>query len=232
MSQESIDYPKGLTFEQVWAGIQELGKKYDAIFEREAKERQEREEREAKERREREERETKERQEREERMRKLEEEVNKTTITVNRLGENMGGLSNRFGEMVEHLVAPNIFARFNELGYNFTSINRKGIEIYENGQFTEVDILLENGKTVAVVEVKSKPNRHDIRRHIKRMQIVRNWFCERYGDSNKEFIGAVAGAVFPDSVKQFTIETGFYVITQTGDTVKIDVPENFKPRIF
>jgi hypothetical protein len=63
------------------------------------------------------------------------------------------------------------------------------------------------------------------------MQIVRRYY-ERHGNTDKELIGAVAGAVFPEKVKMLTLETGFFVITQTGDTVKIDVPKNFKPRIF
>ncbi|MDR0705413.1 MAG: hypothetical protein LBF88_10560 [Planctomycetaceae bacterium] len=224
MPKKSINYEKGLTFEKVWAGIQELGKKYDAIFEREAKERQEREERETKES-------EKRRKEAEERMKKLEEEVNKTTLSVNRLSENMGGLSNRFGEMVEHLVAPNIAERFNELGYHFNKICNR-VEFRENGQvITEVDLLLENEKTVAIIEIKSNPTTHDIKKHLKRMQIVRRDF-ERSGTIRKELIGAVAGAIFSDEVKDLTLETGFYVIAQTGDTVKIDVPEHFKPRIF
>jgi hypothetical protein len=44
MSENSIDYEKGLTFEKVWASIQELGKKQEAAFEkyeREAAERAE-----------------------------------------------------------------------------------------------------------------------------------------------------------------------------------------------
>jgi hypothetical protein len=33
-----------------------------------------------------------------------------------------------------------------------------------------------------------------------------------------------------DDVKTAALKTGFYVITQTGDTVKIDVPEGFVPK--
>ena len=235
MSEKSIDYQKDLTFEQVWASIQKLGdkierltEKYDAIFEREHQEREEREAKERQEREKREDREAKERQANDERMRKLQETIDQTSRDLNK---NMGALSNTFGTLVEHLVAPNIAEKFNNLGYHFNKIWQRGLEIHENGQIvTEVDIVLENDETIALVEIKSKPNMRDIKEHLERMQIVRRDF-ER-SKNTKELIGAVAGAVFPDFVKQFAIETGFYVITQTGDTVKIDVPENFKPRIF
>jgi hypothetical protein len=45
-------------------------------------------------------------------------------------------------------------------------IYRTRFEIYENGQVVaKVDLLLDNEKTVAVVEVKTKPDKHDIKRH-------------------------------------------------------------------
>jgi hypothetical protein len=34
----------------------------------------------------------------------------------------------------------------------------------------------------------------------------------------------------PDAVRTAALKAGFYVITQTGDTVKIDVPEGFIPK--
>jgi hypothetical protein len=36
--------------------------------------------------------------------------------------------------------------------------------------------------------------------------------------------------VFPAEVKEATIEAGMYVIEQSGDTVRISIPEGFKPR--
>jgi hypothetical protein len=35
----------------------------------------------------------------------------------------------------------------------------------------------------------------------------------------------VAGAIFPESVKSYALRKGFYVIEQTGDTMKIVEPE-------
>jgi hypothetical protein len=41
---------------------------------------------------------------------------------------------------------------------------------------------------------------------------------------------AVAGAIAPEEVKAFAIESGFFVLEQSGDTIRISVPEGFKPR--
>jgi hypothetical protein len=251
--KETIDYPRGLTFEQVWAGIQELGKKYDAIFEREAKEREERQEREAKERQEREEREAKERQEREEReakerqereerqkvveerLKKLDAFVEKTNRSVGEMNGKVGNLDHRFGELIEHLVAPGIAQRFNQLGYHFDDVTHPFSRKYKkNGiVIAQVDVLLENQDARLIIEVKAKPNLDDIQKLLGKMEIIRQYYCEQEPvPPHKKLIGALAGAIFPKNIKQFAIENGFYVITQSGDTVKIDVPEDFKPRIF
>ena len=42
--------------------------------------------------------------------------------------------------------------------------------------------------------------------------------------------GAIAGAVFTKGVKKLTLEAGMYVLEQSGDTMKMDVPKGFVPR--
>ncbi|MDR1485376.1 MAG: hypothetical protein LBT09_11200, partial [Planctomycetaceae bacterium] len=159
MPEEIINYEKGLTFEKVWASIQKLGDKienltdkYDAIFEREAKERQERLKAEEERLKVEEER----RKAADKSMAELKKFVAETSRTVLGTNSKIGYLDKRFGEVIEHLVAPNIAARFNELGYDFKEISERNLKIFENDQvITEVDILLENSKTIAVVEVKA-----------------------------------------------------------------------------
>ncbi|MDR1053627.1 MAG: hypothetical protein LBL39_05580, partial [Planctomycetaceae bacterium] len=82
-----------------------------------------------------------------------------------------------------------------------------------------------------IVEIKAKPKMEDIEKHIKRIHIYCREYKKRTKDKRK-VIGAIAGAIFPSKEKAATLEAGLFVITQNGDTVKIDIPENFKPRIF
>ena len=37
-------------------------------------------------------------------------------------------------------------------------------------------------------------------------------------------------AIMNEEVRKYAHKTGFYVIEQTGDTVKIDIPEGFIPK--
>jgi hypothetical protein len=42
--------------------------------------------------------------------------------------------------------------------------------------------------------------------------------------------GALAGAIASEEVKAFAVKSGFFVLEQSWDTIKISVPEDFKPR--
>jgi hypothetical protein len=129
------------------------------------------------------------------------------------------------------LVAPNIVQKFNALGFHFDDISgmRQFIHDESSGQkIAEFYIILENGDSIVGVEVKSKPSYDDVEDHIRRLRILR-LNRDKKNDKRKIY-GALAGAIMPDSVKTAAIKAGMYVVTQTGDTVKIDVPEGFVPK--
>jgi len=178
------DYPRGVTFEEVWAGIKEL-----------------------------------------------EKQIKETDRIVRRNGRQMGDLHRRFGQLAEHLVAPNIYKRFNELGYNFGSVVRCNSKIIEQGNtLTEIDIILDSGEILMAVEVKSRPVFKDINHHIKRLEILKEHGEKIMG--KRRIQGAIAGAIFGEEEKKAVLEAGLFVIEQSGDTMKIEVPQDFVPREF
>jgi len=145
------------------------------------------------------------------------------------LNEQMGYLNNRFGEMAEHLVAPGIHERFNDLGCHFDAMSPGGYVIRNEKKevIAEVDILLENESYIMAVEVKAKPHIKDIKHHIKRLKILRK-HRNKHRDARK-IHGAIAGAIFGSKEKTAAIKAGFFVLEQSGDTMKIDIPKNFVP---
>jgi hypothetical protein len=226
-SENPIDYPKGLTFEQVWASIQELGKKYDAIFEREAEERQKAE-------KERQKAEEERQKAADERLKKLEKLVEKNSRSLDNTNKKIGHLDLRFGELIEHLIAPGIADRFSEVGYHFEEATHPfSFKFKQDGMIiAQADILLENQEAILIVEVKAKPDINDIQNFTTKMFAICKYYEQDPVRNKKTLIGALAGAIFPKYVKLLTVKSGFFAITQKGDTVKIDVPENFKPRKF
>ena len=163
-------------------------------------------------------------------FKEVSDEQKKTAEQMKRTDKQLGGLHNSFGELAEHLVAPGIVEKFNERGHHFDGMYPKGYIISdENGKFkTEVDILLENGECMLAVEVKSRPKKKDIEHHIQRLQILRE-HRNKHHDQRK-IQGAIAGAIFGPEIKETTLKAGMYVIEQSGDTMKIDIPDGFVPR--
>ncbi|MDR0630098.1 MAG: hypothetical protein LBG24_10775, partial [Treponema sp.] len=73
--------------------------------------------------------------------------------------KRIGEITNRFGDMVEHMVVPNLVAKFQELAFTFTKVSRDMKIIDEHHRvLAEVDAFLENGDKVMVVEIKTKPD--------------------------------------------------------------------------
>jgi hypothetical protein len=203
--ERPIPTGEGLTFEKVWAMFQETDRKIQET--------------------------TQQMKETDRIIKENALQMKETDRQMKETDRQIGKLCNRFGEMVEHLVAPSIHKRFNELGYHFDGVASGGYVIRdeENGKvIAEVDILLENDKYIMGVEVKAKMHLKDIEHHVKRLEILRQ-YRNRHHDTRK-IQGAIAGAIFGDAEKQAAIAAGFYVLEQSGDTVKMDIPEDFVPR--
>jgi len=235
-SKKALPSGKGLTYEKVWASLQEYNeslKETERVF----KERAEKSEREfERAKRESDEKFEREKMEYDEKFRRKKNEADKELRDIKRIvkrnSKQMGDLHQRFGQLAEHLVAPGIAKRFNELGYHFSAMAPKGQKIFDEKTEkikTQIDLLLENGNTIMAVEVKTRPVIQDVEHHIKRLEILRDHRREVSKDYRK-VQGAIAGAVFEDNVKIAVREAGMYVIEQSGDTMKIDMPDGFIPR--
>ena len=168
-------------------------------------------------------------QETREQMKETDRQMKETDRKLGELGIRFGDLGNRFGELAEHLVAPGIVERFNELGYRFDAVASGGYKIFDTkgNEKTEIDILLENNDCIMAVEVKAKPKIQDIPHHIKRLKILKE-YRSKHHDTRKIY-GAIAGAIFGNEEKQAAFEAGFYVLVQSGDTMKIEFPCEFTP---
>jgi len=192
---------EGLTYEKVWAMFQETDQQFKELAEEQKETRRQ--------------------------MKEYAEQWKEQHKETERI---VGKLGNRFGELVEHLVAPNIRKKFNELGFCFTK-SAMDVEISDPRNpktDTEVDILLENGDIVVAVEVKSKPNNKDVNDHVKRMEILRRHADDK--QDKRRYQGAIAGAIITKTIRDYILKKGFYVIEQTGDTVLINIPSGFKAR--
>jgi hypothetical protein len=215
--EETIQPQMGLTFERVWAAIQRIAEQ-TAEQHKELAEQHKETERAVKELAE----------QHKETERFLKESKEDADRQMKELRKSMGDLSNRFGEMAEHLVVPNIVQKFNALGYHFEDISgeRKFFNPETGRIEAEFDIILENGSHSVGVEVKTKPQEKDIGEHIRRIEWLRGYKDKR-GDK-REIRGALAGAIMPGNVRAAALDAGLYVLEQAGDTMKIEEPRRVR----
>ena len=168
-----------------------------------------------------------ERERAEERKRRT-EDYERQKERLDRMSRRVGGLGNTLGEIVEHLVAPGIEERFWELGVELRTV-ASNLRLHEGGKtVAEIDVLLENDDVIMVVEVKSKPKAGDVAAHEERLERARGYYGRR--NDGRRILGAMAGAVFGESQRQEALDAGIYVLVQSGDTMRLDVPEGFEPR--
>jgi hypothetical protein len=216
MADMAVEPQMGLTFEQVWAALMETRASM-----KETDRRMKETDRLIRELRE-------DGKETDRRMKETDRQMKETDRRMKELQKSMGYLNNRFGEMAEHLVAPNIVKKFNELGYHFNDVaqERKFYNVETGEVGAEFDVILENGEFSIGVEVKTKPSERDVSEHIERIEFLRR-LKDKQGDK-REVRGAIAGAIMSRKVREAALREGLYVIEQSGDTVRIEEPENVR----
>jgi hypothetical protein len=168
-------------------------------------------------------------QETDRRMQETDRQMKETDRKMKETDQKISRLGGRIGDLIEELILPNLTDKFNALGYRFGKVSTNVRYSDAQGLFVaEVDLLLENGDTALAVEVKTNLTVADVKDHVKRMEKLRV-YADEHGDGRK-FLGAVAGAIASKEAKAFAVKQGFFVLEQSGDTVRIAVPRDFMPR--
>ncbi|MDR3356897.1 MAG: hypothetical protein LBO04_06885 [Spirochaetaceae bacterium] len=142
----------------------------------------------------------------------------------------MGEIYNRLGGLADYTFVPEaLLEKFKELDYAFDNYCRRERVIGADGcARAEYDVVLRNGDTVALVEIKPAFKYEYIDRFIQQTSVATN---EKY--KGKKIIAAIAALELPKEVKNYALDKGLYVIEQAGEDIKIDTQDGkFKPRIW
>ena len=227
MEQTTLpDYERGLTFEKVWASIQELKAENDRRSEE--NDRQSRELREENDRLIKEFREFQKKSQEETALR-LKENSLEMKESSRLLDKKLSALGNRFGEMIEYLASPGLKEKFKAFGFDLAEFCHDK-EFWTGKQIiAEADVFLESSDMAMVVEMKSKPDIDDVKDHIERMDKLRK-YADAKGDTRKYF-GALGGMVWGENERNYALKSGLYVIEPSGNTFDVIAPMgDCKPR--
>ncbi len=142
--------------------------------------------------------------------------------------KRFGDFTNRFGEVIEYMIVPNLFKKFRKHGLHFNEGTRNKYVCDEKHDISfEIDVLLENTDKAMLVEIKTHLTMGKIKTHIKRLEKMRA-YADLHGDK-RIFLGAVAGVIMTVETKKYALDQGFYVIEPSGETFNITPPDK-KPK--
>jgi len=163
-------------------------------------------------------------QETDRRMQETDRRMQETDRKMQETAKKISELGSRVGEIVENMIGGDIVGQFQALGIAIKSHSRyKTFGTRGTSESGQIDVFLENGDIVILIEVKTRLTDDDVRDHIERMKKYR-----RYGNDKRRILGAVAAAVVSDDVIKFAHRQGLYVIVQSGEAVEIIAqPEGF-----
>ena len=142
-------------------------------------------------------------------------------------------LGSRIGRIVENMVKGNIIEKFQALGYEDIDVCYERVKFGSRrlGTNGEIDLLLENGSVAILIEVKTTLETADVRKHIERIEKYRRHVEAKGRGDDRRFIGTVAGAVVEGDAVDFAVESGMYIIVQSGKSVEILAPpEGFRAK--
>ena len=213
------DYPRGITFEQVWAALmenRELQKKTEIQAAKTEKQAAKTEKQFAI---------------TEKQFAITEKQFVKTEKQLEKVMKQLGGLGNSIGELIETLIAARLWEKFSSYPYGFKRAYRR-IPVFDDlthRALTEIDILLYDTEWVMAVEVKHDVVEKDVEHHIKRMgRILEHPPPMIIG---KKLLGAIAGGTVSPEAREFAYESGFFVLELKGESVAlIPPPDGFSPK--
>jgi gas vesicle protein len=147
--------------------------------------------------------------------------IKKMSKKVNEVSEQVGGIKNSIGKLVEGLMTSDLFEKFSVLGFDFDdaisncTIREKGTK----RMLAEVDMLMLNGTIALAIEVKTTMTIGDVDEHLKQMKILHD------NPNNllrgRTLYGAMAGAKMNERTKNHAIKRGLFVLQPSGNTVTI-----------
>lgn len=140
--------------------------------------------------------------------------------------KRLGGIGNNIGDATEEYFYTGLQHRktLNGIKYDFVNRNAR-----KRGDW-EWDIMLENGDTVAVLEVKHKLHPNDVKEFATEKL---PHFKESFPDFAKYRIyGGVAGMSVPEDSRKIAEHYGLTVLTQDGRNLKVLNSAGFTPKSY
>jgi hypothetical protein len=138
--------------------------------------------------------------------------VDALTESTQRMGEQLGGIANNQGAVTEEFFYNSLLEQPQIGTLKFTKIVRNSV-VGHKGQQTEYDLLLVNGKSVVVVEVKYRLRSEHLSKLAAQLLAFKRDHAEFKGF---KVYGALAGFYVPATLLEEAAAHGYMVLQRKG----------------
>ncbi|MEA3492439.1 MAG: hypothetical protein U9R27_11120 [Campylobacterota bacterium] len=146
-------------------------------------------------------------------MKETDKQMKEMIKSFSYLKENVDGISKTTGQEAQEFFYTSFKKNKKINNIEFDSISAN-LGVAKNGKKHEIDIFLENGNSVGIIEVKNKVKEKDLEQLQK---IVDSFYYFHPSFKEYKIIPAIAGKIFPEHLQNKALKSGFVVVTQVGN---------------
>jgi hypothetical protein len=151
------------------------------------------------------------------------EQMKKTDEQLKKVAKLVGNISNNQGDIAEEFFYNSLKAKPSLAGINYDFID-KNVTRSKNKIEDEYDILLVNGKDIAIVEVKYKAHSNDIEKLVNKKYSNFKKLYPEYKDYNHHL--GLASFNMNDDVKELASQNGVILLQRKGELIETIVPSS------
>jgi hypothetical protein len=149
---------------------------------------------------------------------RMDAESTETSRVMKEVGRRMGSMASNQGDVAEEFFYNTLFDKPEVGGIRFDRVLRN-IGGGKPGHQAEFDVVMHNGSSMAIIEVKYKAHTNDIEQVERQLERYRDIFPE-YKDY--KLYGGLASFSMPEDVAQAAREKGLFVLKRKGDLVEAE----------
>jgi len=157
-------------------------------------------------------------------QKQTDEQMKKTDEKLERIGITVGNMSNNQGDVAEEFFF-NSLINDCHIGDMYFDEIIKNMEKHRGKKQEEYDLLLVNGNTAAIIEVKYKAHSNDLKKLDRKIQNFKPLFPD-YKDY--KVYGGLASFHFNDNAKEETLNRGYFVLQRSGNIISSSTGDHLK----
>ena len=159
-----------------------------------------------------------------EQLKKTDEQLKKTDEQLKKLAEQIGGIGNNQGAVAEEYFYNSLKKKMKILNMEFDDIGLNWIRSTRKLQ-DEFDIILINGKSIALIEVKYKAHKNDVEKLDKKVENFRKLFPEY---SHLKLYAGIASFHIYEEIKELAKQKGYFVLQRNGSIIEEYIADELK----